>query len=391
MDLEQVFSQNPLLGTLKKEEHNAVFDIFASTPMKVGGLDLVYDRTPDFDALLDCQSSHYYTFVVRRDERVRALGSVSWGRRWVKIARDKEPQLVNVSYAGDFRALFEKETARAWRQFYSDLMEAVYTSPEFGPSQFLLTVVLRDNEVAMRNIVRHGRKQIRFTYDLLREIEMVNFFFPKPWKANKTTDDYMVRAPMPSEEFSWRQWLATQHKKMNFGYDYSDGSENEWDRRRTIWSGWDFQKFLAVYNKDEKLILMTMPWAPTEAKRMQVTQGSLGARCLYQGFRLLGFNSPRVGEVFKTLYLSHLTFASDSTLEEKRQALLNLVEHLNKQGLFKIYNMISFPDQWGLVADSRFDRFYMQKTGVNLYAVRRPEDPEVQLPANDFDFEMAIV
>lgn len=391
MDIEKVFSKNPLLAHLKKEEYASVFDIFESSPMKVGGLDLVYDRSPNFEELLDCQSEHHYTFVVRREERIRALGSVSWGPRFVQHHQEATTKKLNVSYAGDFRALFEREAAVAWRRFYSDLMDVIFTSSEFGPSKYLLTAVLKDNEIALRNIVQHGRKQIKFTYDLLKEIQMVNFFFRKPWAFRRAPADWVVKRPVATEEKPWREWLASQHQQMNFGYDFSEAPGNEWDRRKTVWPEWNFRNFLSVYNEHEQRVLMTMPWAPTAAKRMRVTSGTFGAKALYKAFRWVGFNSPTVGETFKTLYLTHFCFSKESTIEERRNGLLALLEYLRSQRVFERYNMVSFADQWNLVDGPEFAAYFVQKTGVNLYLVRRPEDEPTLFSEADIDFEMALV
>lgn len=392
MDLATVLSQNPMVGVLDAEDFESLFGLFEKSPMKAQGLQLVYDRRPDFNSLLECQAQNYRTFVIRKDRGVSSLGSISWGPRWVSAVSAKEPQRVNVSYAGDFRAIFDRQTALAWRQFYSDLLDAVFSSHEFGPSQYLLTAVLDGNELARRNIIETKRRRVRFIYDFLKKIKMVNFFLHKPWKHKRSPEGWRVRSPEISEERVWRQWLSEQHQQMFFGYDYSEQVGNEWDRRKQSWPGWSFSDFLAVYDEFGELVMMTLPWAPTAVKRMRVASGTLSSTILYKLFRSVGFNSPVVGQPFETLYLTHVSFSKKHSHVQKQKALLALFSYLEAQGVFRRFNMVSFADQAQLVDAELFSAYFIQKMAVNLYAVRRPQDPAVIFnPEAEIDFEMALV
>jgi hypothetical protein len=365
---------------LQTGDEKKIFGLYEAMPMDTGGFRLVYDRSPEFSRLLGYQSSNHRTYAGFKGEKLCAFGSLSWGPRFVG------GKMRTVAYLGDLRAVFDRETARGWRGFYGDLVERVLTEPEFGPSAHLFTAILKENAAALRSLVSR-RKGNGFEYRLLKEITMVNVLFRKPWQARRFPRAWKLERGISEAEL--RAFLSSCEKRKLFGYAFDAAPDDELARRRAVWPGCDPARFLVVRDQRGELLACTLPFAPSEAKRMRITRAALPARLAFLGLGMLGAGTPKVGESLKTLYLSHLCFAEGLGMEARASAVSAFLDELYDRGMNRGYQLVSLCDQHKI--RSGLDRFFTLKTDVQLFEVGRPGFEPASVPEEGIGFEMALV
>ena len=96
MDLK-VFERHPMFRLATPEDEPEILSSLASSPMHVGGMELVYEREPSFNELLRIQAPEQMTVVAVEQNEIRGFASFSTGERLI----DGKP--VRASYAGDMR------------------------------------------------------------------------------------------------------------------------------------------------------------------------------------------------------------------------------------------------------------------------------------------------
>lgn len=313
MDLSEFFRTRPELQVLDAERDRAeVLELFARSPMHVAGLELVYDRSPDFSRLLECQGHDFVSFAGHHHGRKCFLASVSLERRWV----DGRP--ANVAYVGDFRTDGSRAAALLWRREYRNLIAALKALPE--RPEVILTTILGGNAEALRNLAE-PRRTFGVRYDEVAELEMVNTYARWPWARSSNV---VTEPARPEDETELRHFLFEREKTRPFGLVIDD---ELWARRARTWPGFRTENFLVQRNARGNLVACTLPWDPGFAKRMTVRRAPVTLRAAFAGLRGLGWPLPRVGESLSALYLTHLNFADEA---DRGLSLKSFVEHARR-------------------------------------------------------------
>ena len=357
----------------QRDEEN-LFALLDRSPMKLPGFDLIYDRRPDFTALLMLQAPKHQTYVGISSEKLVACFSLSWGPRYI------QGEQKTVSYISDFRASGDRSIALMWRKFYP---EFIRTSLNEGIDQHT-TAILADNQIALNNLL-HPHRDLGFKYDYLKKLTMVNVFAKKPWR--KKSSPFSVRFAKPDEEADLIDFLDSESRKSLFGYCYKNF---EWDFRRAHWPNFSTEKFLVVKNKADRLIACCLPWAPTTVKKMRVRNLGLPVRMLLFILKTFGLKLPAEAECLKTMYLTNLQISTETSREQRALILQSFLEFTLEQHRDK-FHMLSWADEENLHGESAFQRFFQQTTEVLLYRVRPSEHPATPPIEAKICFEMALV
>ncbi len=357
--------------------------MLAETPMQVGGMDLLYERRPAFQRQLDFQAARHLTTVADVDGEIRGFGSYSWGPR---LAGGRP---TTAMYIGDFRVKRDRRVAVGWRACYPKLVKLFGTDREFGPSEWIYTGILRDN-VAARRSLAENRPSNGFFYHPLADLAMVNTFFRplRPFAGHAS--GRLVRGDEIGEA-KLRAFLAAANTPLFLGYDFGTGPGNEWDRRRATWPGYAAEKFFVWLGSSGEILACTLPWSPSEAKRMRVTRLGGAAALLFAAMRKLGLRAPRLGEPFSTLYLTHLTFLPGLGAETRARAIAAFVDAAFRLPNSADYSMVSYADPSGLRRLRPLRNPFTQVTGVGLFLVTLSAEPPVLPPHEGVAFEMALV
>ena len=138
MDLKPYFTSNVELSFFNTEKDNQdIVNFMDLTPMRISGIELLYDRRPSFQKLLRCQSSTYMTIIAWLNKKTAGLFSLSSQKKWINGKK------VSCGYIGDFRTDGSKEVAKFWRKNYGELLKVISSDIELGRPQYYLTAILK--------------------------------------------------------------------------------------------------------------------------------------------------------------------------------------------------------------------------------------------------------
>lgn len=365
-----------------QSQNDQVLDLMAKSPMRLGGIDLIYDRSPKFQELLKAQGENFLTLLsldqkkyekLRDSSKVTGCFSLSTGMKYIQGKK------VCCAYIGDFRTNGDRRVAKLWRAEYKRILEIFKNEEALKKPQYFLTAVLKKNKEALRNLTG-SKKNYGFYYHQLKEIDMINILGKSPWKK---------RTPLRVEVITeleiplLMKFLDSKEKNKNFGAIFDESSDNCWRFREKNWQGAQFREFLVIKNPQGKLVACCLLWNPSILKRMSVSKISLGFQILLKFFNLLGLNFPALGKSLDTVYLTHLNW--DSNISGKEVVESFILEALER---FPNAHMISFAD-FGNVSD-KLGGFLKQRTSVVLYEVSNQPIASFQ-DSEEVSFEMSLV
>lgn len=356
MDLNTFLKRNPDISIFNPSDDNeSVLELMAQSPMKVGGIELLYDRSPSFEALLKCQAPQYVTFLGKdRDNSLMGFFSMSFAKKWIF------GEQVQCGYIGDFRTNRSRRAAVVWRKVYSEILQLVQKESHFSNPKYFLTAILKNNVEALRNLTSL-KKDLGFYYHKLTDVDMVNVYGQFPW-ASKSK--FKVSNATSADVDLVKTFLNDSESKKAFGAVFDESDNDCWAFREKTWPAFKIEKFLLIKDENEKILACSLPWDPGFAKRMTVRKAPVFLRFLFSLVKIFGLKMPKVGESLKTIYLTHLNFA-DSVQKNKAEIVISFLNHLMFANRY--YHMISFADDSGI--SSMIKGFVIQKVPVSLFLV----------------------
>ncbi|MFN9066778.1 MAG: hypothetical protein ACK5V3_06085 [Bdellovibrionales bacterium] len=358
---------------MRPSDQEAMFELSRLSPMKLPGLDLIYDRSPDFQNLLNCQSSQFETYVSYLAGELLGHASISWKTRLVNGEKK------GVAYLGDLRMRKRRESARVWREFYQVILSDEYRKK--NNIDYYLTAVLADNKVAIKNLTQSRNN--KFSYHLLGKQMMVNILGINPFSIFKDNNHEVSEWVGEINSYNWDQF-----EEKEFSYLWK---EDEDQYRKKNWNQYTSREWMKVNDQNEKIILITHPWAPTICKRMTLDNLDWKMAVFLKAARLFGLPSLNEGSYLDTLYLTGLHFSKMTSRKQKASALAQLIREELKRSARP--HMISFADSENLHREPQIRKnFLLNKTEVLLFQVTRTDEAPVKFKDSlPIEFEMALV
>lgn len=378
MDLSPFLKNFPAIREYRVEDDKEIFKIFQQYPMKAAGVELIYDRSPQFTSILKHQSDHHKTLVLEHRQELASFFSYSWGPRYVY------DQIKTVAYIGDFRVQYPRPAAKIWREFYGRFLD--FLSVESKYVDYFYTGILDSNTEAMNNLVIRGGKN-GFFYHYLNSQIMINLLAQKVW-TSKVSLPFEVSALRPDEIDVVRELLDQDHQKKLFGYPF-EGDLSEWDRRQRAWVGWNSENFLVIREGGE-IKAVCLPWSPTAVKRMVVRNAPLSMKWALQGLQFAGVEVPQPNQEIETLYLTHMGFATGVDIDQRKQMVQAFVHFIFRNRKRYKFHMLALADTWCELSWPLSKSYFLQKTKVNLFEVSTSPLMRFQV-GQDLGFEMCLV
>lgn len=384
MDLNNLLADHPLFSTAKSEDNPLLLSEIESSPMVFSGMEMTYERGPDFQKLLRLQSPSNLTLVVRSPQKLSAMASFSWGRKWMAGSQK------TVMYIGDFRSESSLALAKAWRVFYPALINLFQKSEQFNHCEFLYTAILEKNLDAINSLAKKklGKK---FYYHLFAQPQMINVLFKKPLASTFTKPNFKLVKGGKIGENALRSFLSQIHSQMLLGSCFEEVPNNDWEYRKNHWPGFHLDDFLIALNPSGVIVACTLPWSSESAKRMKLVKAPGIISNLLTLLNALKFRFPKVQQNISTLYLTHLTFSQSLSDFQRAQVIELFSDAILAEKKYRKYHMISFADFRNYHLQRPLNKFFKQKTGINLYAVSTQESPPDIHSDVEVEFEMGLV
>jgi hypothetical protein len=375
---------------MRPEDEEGIHAVFARAPMRLGTLELLYDRRPSFEKLLALQAPRWLTLVGGGRGEVKGFASFSWGTRYVDGVE------TSAVYAGDFRLCPDRALARTWRALYPELLRLFARSTEFGRTTWIYTAVLEQNLPALRSLVE-SREKNAFFYHPLARLAMVNSVphlprlsrLPRPWgRANPPMAGIRVVRGDALGEARLVRFLDEANRALFLGYPFASG---EWTRRKENWPGYGAETFFVLLDPAGEPLACGLPWSPGRAKKLLVSQADPVSRFVFGAVGMLGTPVPRVGQPIETLYLSHLCFRPGLSEGEKPDLLRQLLDAVEKSGVSRGCHLVSYADPNGWREHPALRGSLGQVTRVGLFLVTpTPVHPRPE-GLGPVGFEMGLV
>jgi hypothetical protein len=353
-----------------------VFRMLEEHAMNVAGIHLTYERRPEFNKLLQLQGPAAVSILGTEKEKITGIFSISIAYKYIR------GQKKWAAYIGDFRTNGTRRAASLWRKVYAEILKSLPLTDRLLKPEYFLTAILADNQTAIHNLAE-PKKDLGFYYHFLRSVDMVNIFGRYPLSIRAKA--HSARFATSQEEERIRVFLDESERRKAFGAVFDTSTNSEWLRRKKTWPGFKIENFVVVEDPSKNIQAISLPWSPSLAKRMRVTQAPWALRSLFKVLKVLGYNMPKVGESIETCYLTHLNIAENTNASVVVEAMISF---LAAEGFFRKNHMLSFANWWGISLPA----YITQQIPVNLYAVTTRKDQNLsELKTSEIGFEMGLV
>lgn len=363
-----------LLSRISAGQQAAIESLFSKQPVRLSGLELLYDRTPDFFSLLKARgnASAVIAATLGASDDLWGLGAMSIRDGYFDHERAR------VAYLGDLRMLLSRNTARVWRLLYSQLLKDV--AKELGVRGFL-TAIVGDNKMALRSLV--SRRNSEFVYEPLGRLRLLGIIGRWALLSNgrrKLDHHRILIGTAADDEFS--RFYGERSPVMRHGWCETPATGLA----------------VVVKNRRGETKIAARLVSPDGMKRMKIQEIDWKTRAIFQSLRITGVRPPTAGSSISTTYLSWVCFGATMTPVEKRHALIEMIdvcleyEPIRELGIMN--TMLLVPDTIGLSMRELGGRFHYS-TPVELFEVR--PDATVASPdlrtqvLQDVGFEMSLI
>ncbi|MBI3724943.1 hypothetical protein HY251_13455 [bacterium] len=362
-----------------RDDNKALCELMKSITME-SDLELAVERDPDFFALYDLQEAKQLSFVVERAGEV--LGSGTYLGRDGYLAGARVP----VGYAGDLRfAPGARGGFVLGRHFGATFREACRA---FG-CEAMLTVVISSNELARRALVeRHPRFPDKPFYRPWVGFDILSVHFTSRGRPRAT--DLIVRRAREDDLGAIGALLERDHRSRPFGYAIDEGVIRERLRR---WPGLAVESFYVAHDRAGRMRGTVAVWEAAPVKRFRVLSYRGRMRWVKAGLGLVapltGATSlPRPGELFRYLYLTHVSIA-----DEDPAAMAALLDRIYDDHHGRGYHFLSACVLEGDPLAPAFARYRKTALPARLYVVSEPGNRWNESPIGPGrpGFEMALV
>jgi hypothetical protein len=258
-----------------------------------------------------------------------------------------------------------------------------------------LTGILAENAIAIASLTkpdarRKAKRAPMPHYALMRTYDMasIQLLAPPGFVRRGPRGPVEVRTATPADVASLAALLHEDHKARPFGYRFDQG---ELEHRLARWPGFALDDTFVARAANGELLACATAWDPSPVKRYRVERYAGSMRALELGMRAAAAvlrcpPLPRVGQDFRTLYLTNLSVRGDDPV-----VLRALLDAIYPHAWKKRAHFIALP-LWS--TDDPHARalngFAVQRLGFHLYGVSPSEAPRAEWPSGRPGFEIAL-
>jgi hypothetical protein len=383
MRLADLVAQYPTARLATDVDNDRILEFFERTPMRTSAFEVQYRRRPDFFQLLRYQSDRFFVIVSEdRAGAIRSVGTVSLRPGWMN------GRPTTIGYLGDLRIAFDRDLARAWRRFFTELVTRARDIDELADCTVWFTAVLDGNHAALAAL----RSQAQRPQPALVPIgpfTMRNLLMRLPFRRS-AADRWQVRQACAADREALIAFFEDENQRAPFGF------RDELVRRMACWDGLSIDDFILAED-NAGLVACVAPWSPSAAKQTVVSRVPTALRLLGLGARALPTRPLRVpepGETLRAPCLTHLTFASRLTADERPRVFRSMLDLVFDRWRHTNWHCVSLCDfhSWNL--GRALGGFVQQTVPITVYTVLSPAqalEPNTIAAAMPPAFEMALV
>jgi hypothetical protein len=365
MKLQEILNKFPNFFLASENDNQEILEFFKTVPMKGEGLELFYDRSPNFFSFCKYQSDKVFIFLAKDEGKIQGVATMIIRPGYIQGVQK------NVAYLGDLRVAPNRKITLQWRKLFIEVLGQAKNIEEFLGCDDFLTAVMEGNILAKNNLTK---LQYKLGYRHVAKYKMINVWL-RCWKIKSQFKPFSVHQNSINE---FIHFMQQEHSKYDFGFYM----EFEFFYRMQQWHNLQLDNFLMV-KRGEEIIAALVLWEPSQAKKIIIKSIPW-----YLRWTQLIPSFPKVGKELKLLYLNTLTFKSGLSGEEKNDVLNSILNYTFELDSMKKYHAISFAEFENENFNNALKGFLVSKTKLELYTIDFEDSKKYQLPVG---FEMGLV
>lgn len=375
MDISEFLKSHSGVSVATEKDNQDILNFFSQTQIQGRGLNIVYDRAPDFFAFLKIHSPDVLVLIYRGPtNEIQGVATMLFRQGYV------DGKVERVCYLGDLRMGFDRKGAVLWRKIYGEFFARKNEIDQLKDVKLFYTCLIDDNELSQRSLARN--KKSGFAYHRVSPYSMVSLMMKKPSMGNSSSS-YEVSDDPPLEALL--DFYRKNESATTAGYLYSQ----EIPDRLKAWPDLHKKDFLAVRHNG-RIVAACALWSPRQCKRILLTRVPFHLRSVFSFLRFASFGKFRFAGELKVLYVTHLMFEQSLDQTEKVKIFKELLKEAWQVREEKGYHFLSFCDFKEASLKEAAASFITNDVAMAIHEVMGGDDAAPAMK-KDYGFEMALV
>ncbi|MBS1985037.1 MAG: hypothetical protein JST16_12780 [Bdellovibrionales bacterium] len=376
MKLGEILAKYSRVRLATRQDNAAILAFLKAIPTEAGELAFRFDRDPDYFRYLAYQGHRSFVFIFDNDDgSIGGVASLCVKICYVNGVAQPTLYLSDVRISSHISRLARVQ----WRPWYSDIVRYSSEVEEFEGAQFLFTLVMDQNESALRAFT--GGK-MGVTYEALAKCDTVHILGRLPLVAArrakpKLTANHRVRDARPEDLPRLREFLHNQNATKAFGHHFTrdswafDGAEarDELQRRLLEWDGFRLSSFIIVENAAGQIVGCVNPWSYDEGRRLIIERVPRALKLLSRVVGLLRGATVTDRRVLRVLNLTHLEIDVALYSAERGEIFNLLLDAVFAKKPFKRFEIISLADFPSDAFVLNLKGYVLHRTPATIYRV----------------------
>jgi len=381
ISINEILKVAPQIKLATEEDNFRIIQFLKTVTMKTDGMELYYDRSPDFFSFLKEQGEKFFVFLFEnKDSSLHGMAIITLRKAYVNNS------IVSVGYLSDLRidSKLDKRVRVIWRKIYANILKNCENIVELNGCKYFYSAILGGNETAINSLTKNKGEIIYHQVAQYKAVTILGRLF-KIFLDRK----YVLKQGNEIDHDNLISFLDLQETKKMFGYVFNKEKNYEINRRLKYWKNYSLNNFLVVCKRDGTIVSATLPWCDEESRKLVVKKASLINKVLGLSKYLLNTKPLFEGEPLKFLYLTHLVFDSSISIKDQHQIIKFYLQFLFRKGILKKYHGISFLDFSGFSNRLSGKKYVKQVTDGLFFQVAHSEK-ELLSTDEKISFEIAI-
>lgn len=370
MDIAEFLLPYPEVQVAGPKDNADILAFFSEANLGVQGMQIVYDRSPNFFKFLELHSDDFFVLIYRSNHQVQGVASY--------VFRDGiiNGKAARMCYLADLRIGSDRKASKVWRKLYGEFLANRHKINQFKTVKCFYTCLMDDNALSEKNLVRNRKSG--FAYHRVCPYSMVTLLSKKPWPVKPThllkRKPSALKVQSPKNLSELLKFYETHEGVVPRGYLFSQMIP----QRLADWPQLSNSDFLIV-KKGSEILASCALWSPTNTKKILLKNPPWTLKPVL-----------RFQEELRVLYLTHVVFKKDLSLQEKQDVFRKLLKKAWELRSKKRAQFISFCDFHEYSLLKAASDFFTNSKSMAIYEVTAATDPA---PAtySTYGFEMALV
>ena len=348
MKLNEILKKYSVFKIAEQSDSKRLNTFFLKSIMDADGLQLTYQRQPDFFTFLKFHGDHNIVFYAENEKKeIILVASISLRDGYInrKIER--------IAYLSDMRIDMKYKPGRLivkWKQCMGDIIINSAGIEEIK-TKYMITAIMQDNTKAIKSLVNNSRNP--FLYKKISNYSMINILASiTKYKGNLSVE----RATFENKNFVF-EFIDSIQSKREFGF-----SKSYLERALLVWNNLNIEDFIIV-KRDGLIIGACCLWNPSPTKKIIISQMPFSLKIL-KIMSTMFLSIPGNNEEFKVQYLNFL-----SILNDEEEVLDAVISFAKSEKIFKHFHSLSFSsfDIDEIVISKR--KYILNRTPLSLFQV----------------------